>query len=91
LRAFTYITKTKAKSFVRKELLDRIAQILNHTLKRINGLKQKDFQVQNPLKYKYDAKWLSKKIIQVYLHFSVFDEFVESVSKESSFDKMVCY
>jgi beta-glucosidase/6-phospho-beta-glucosidase/beta-galactosidase len=76
---------------MRKELLDRIAQMLNHTMNRINNAKQKEIHhVQNPLKYKYDSKWLSKKIIQVYLHFSKFDEFVEAVSKESTFDKHVC-
>lgn len=74
---------------MRQELLGRIAQMLNYTLNRVNGPKQKEYHVQNPLKYKYETKWITKKIIQVYLHFSKFEEFAEAVSKESSFDKTV--
>jgi ubiquitin conjugation factor E4 B len=56
MRMISYITNTKASCFVRKELLDRMAQMLNHSIVRINGPKQKDIKVQNPVKYKYEAR-----------------------------------
>jgi ubiquitin conjugation factor E4 B len=87
-RALTYITKKKAACFVREELVDRFAQMLSHSLVRIAGPKSKDFQVATPLKYKFDSGWLSKKIIEIYLHFSPFDAFVDAVSRDNrSFEK----
>jgi len=88
IRLFACITQRKASSFVREELIDRIAQMLSHTLLRIAGPKQKDIQVANPIKYKFDAKWFSKKVVEIYLHFSKSDKFVEAAARDNkSFEK----
>ena len=54
--------------FLRPELVDRLAAMLNYNLKQLCGSKCKNLKVKNPEKYNWDPKWLLSHIIDLYLH-----------------------
>ena len=54
--------------FLRPELADRLAAMLNHNLKQLCGNKCKNLKVRQPEKYNWDPKWLLSHLIDLYLH-----------------------
>ena len=54
--------------FLRPELADRLAAMLNYNLKQLCGNKCKNLKVRQPEKYNWDPKWLLSHLIDLYLH-----------------------
>ena len=63
-----YLTKLLQKPFMRPELADRIAAMLNFNLQQLCGPKCKDLKVEQPEKYGFEPKKLLEQISDIYLH-----------------------
>jgi len=56
--------------FLREELVERIANMLNYFLDKLAGPKAQDLQVEDPEKYNFKPNELLGKISDIYVHFS---------------------
>jgi len=65
---FHYLTQEIVEPFLRPELADRLAQMLNFNLQQLCGSKCKNLKVRNPEKYTWEPKWLLSHLIDLYLH-----------------------
>lgn len=65
---FHYLTQDIREPFLRPELVDRLAAMLNFNLKQLCGSKCKNLRVRQPEKYNWDPRWLLGHLIDIYLH-----------------------
>merc|ERR1719422_2442493 len=65
---FHYLTQDIVEPFLRPELADRLAAMLNFNLLQLCGTKCKSLKVRKPEKYNWDPKWLLSHLIDIYLH-----------------------
>jgi len=65
---FHYLTQDIKEPFLRQELVDRLAAMLNYNLKQLSGSKCKNLKVRNSEKYNWDPKWLLSHLVDIYLH-----------------------
>ncbi|XP_040567743.1 ubiquitin conjugation factor E4 B [Lepeophtheirus salmonis] len=65
---FHYLTREIVEPFLRPELADRLAAMLNYNLKQLCGNKCKTLKVKQPEKYNWDPRWLLRNLIDIYLH-----------------------
>ena len=65
---FHYLTQDIKEPFLRPELVDRLAAMLNFNLKQLSGAKCKNLKVRNSDKYNWDPKWLLSHLVDIYLH-----------------------
>ena len=63
-----YLTKLVQDPFMRPELADRIAAMLNFNLQQLCGPKCKDLKVEQPEKYGFEPKKLLELLSDLYLH-----------------------
>jgi ubiquitin conjugation factor E4 B len=78
----SYLSKDIPEPFLRPEMIDRLASMLNYFLNELAGPKCQNLNVKNREKYHFDPKYLLSKIVSSYIHFSSFDQFVEAVAKD---------
>jgi len=81
-RMLHYITHDFAKHFMRPELRDRLAAMLNYFLVQLAGPNHQSLRVKNLEKYNFKPKSLLKMIATTYLNFLNFDEFPSAVAKD---------
>lgn len=62
---------------------ERVASLLNYFLVQLVGPKCAELKVKNPEKYNFDPKWLLRKIVAIYLHFSTQQEFAAAVASDA--------
>merc|ERR1719429_1024756 len=65
---FHYLTQDIQEPFLRPELADRLAAMLNYNLKQLCGNKCKNLKVRQPEKYNWDPKWLLSHLVDIYIH-----------------------
>ncbi|TRY79837.1 hypothetical protein TCAL_10916 [Tigriopus californicus] len=65
---FHYLSQDIKEPFLRPELSDRLAAMLNFNLKQLCGTKCKNLKVKTPEKYNWEPKWLLSHLIDLYLH-----------------------
>jgi len=79
---FHYLTQDIQTPFLRPELADRLAAMLDHVLEQLtNGPKCKNLKVKNPEKYGWEPKWLLSHLIDIYLHLDS-DELVTAIAND---------
>lgn len=61
---------------------ERVASLLNYFLVQLVGPKCAELKVRNPEKYNFDPKWLLRKIVAIYLHFSTQEQFAGAVASD---------
>eukprot|EP01117_Protostelium_nocturnum_P008562 TRINITY_DN3077_c0_g1_i1.p1 TRINITY_DN3077_c0_g1~~TRINITY_DN3077_c0_g1_i1.p1 ORF type:complete len:974 (-),score=379.97 TRINITY_DN3077_c0_g1_i1:61-2982(-) len=76
---FNFLSFHTKKPFMVKELVDRIAQMLNYFINHLTGSKSLDLKVKDPSRFFFDPRYLLRKLIEIYLNFAEFDEFVQEV------------
>jgi len=81
-RMLHYITKEFAKYFMRPEIRDRLAAMLNYFLVQLAGPNHQSLRVKNLEKYNFKPKWLLKVIATTYLNFVNFPEFPSAVARD---------
>ena len=63
-----YLTESAQSPFLRAELIDRVAAMLNYNLLQLCGPKCVDLKVLDPLKYGFQPKELVKQITDIYIN-----------------------
>lgn len=74
-----YLTKHVQAPFLRPELIDRIAAMLNINLQQLCGPKCRNLKVKNPEKYGFEPKTLLDRLTQIYVNLDS-EEFAEAVA-----------
>ncbi|XP_066992504.2 ubiquitin conjugation factor E4 B isoform X2 [Anabrus simplex] len=84
---FHYLTVDIKEPFLRPELVDRLAAMLNFNLQQLCGPKCKNLKVRNPEKYGWEPRRLLSQLADIYLHLDC-DEFAAALAgDERSFKK----
>lgn len=84
---FHYLTVDIKEPFLRPELVDRLASMLNFNLHQLCGPKCNDLKVRNPAKYGWEPRRLLGQIFDIYLHLNC-DQFAAALAAdERSFEK----
>lgn len=84
---FHYLTVDIKEPFLRPELVDRLASMLNFNLQQLCGPKCKNLKVRNPDKYGWEPRRLLSQLVDIYLHLNC-DQFAGAVANdERSFRK----
>jgi ubiquitin conjugation factor E4 B len=85
---FCYLTKHVQEPFLKTELIERLAAMLNFNLLQLCGHRCVDLKVKNPRDYNFEPKKLLNMITSIYLNLSPFDRFAEAIaSDERSYRK----
>lgn len=84
---FHYLTIDIKEPFLRPELIDRLASMLNFNMHQLCGPKCNDLKVRSPHKFGWDPRRLLSQLFDIYLHLSC-DVFAAAIAAdERSFDK----
>ncbi|XP_048766609.1 ubiquitin conjugation factor E4 B-like [Ostrea edulis] len=78
---FHYLTEKIRKPFLKPELTDRLAAMLNFNLQQLCGSKCKNLKVKNPEKYGWEPKELLNRLTDIYLHLDC-DEFAMAIASD---------
>lgn len=79
LEMMLYLTKHVQGPFLRPELIDRLAAMLNFNLRQLCGPKCRNLKVKNPEKYGFEPKTLLDRLTQIYVNLDS-DEFAQAVA-----------
>ena len=69
-------------AFVKPEIVNTLAGMLNFNLEALVGPKCNNLRVRNPEKYKFNPKALLSEITDVYLNLRTFEPFVKAIALE---------
>ncbi|XP_071439360.1 ubiquitin conjugation factor E4 B [Hetaerina americana] len=78
---FYIFTKKIQQPFLRPEIVDRFAAMLNFNLIQLSGPQCKDLKLKNPDKFGWFPKKLLSNIFGIYLHLNS-DEFANALAKD---------
>lgn len=81
LEMMLYLTKHVQRPFLRPELIDRIAAMLNFNLQQLCGPKCRNLKVKNPEKYGFEPKTLLDRLTQIYVNLDS-EEFAQAVARD---------
>ncbi|CAG2164009.1 unnamed protein product [Oppiella nova] len=82
-----YLTESIRDPFMKPELVDRLAAMLNSNLQQLCGPKCNALKVANPEKYGWDPKHLLNQLTDIYIHLNC-DQFAQAIaSDERSYKK----
>ncbi|XP_048581218.1 ubiquitin conjugation factor E4 B isoform X2 [Nematostella vectensis] len=76
-----YLTRHAREPFLRPELIDRLAAMLNFNLQQLCGPKCRNLKVKNPEKYGFEPKSLLDRLTDIYVHLNT-DEFATAVASD---------
>ncbi|KAI8591732.1 ubiquitin elongating factor core-domain-containing protein [Geranomyces variabilis] len=79
-----YMTHNQAivQGFMEREIINKLANMLNYVLAAMVGPKCTDLKVKNPEKYRFDPKRLLNELAEIFINLSRRDEFVIAVAKD---------
>ena len=77
----TYLSENVKKPFLRAEIVNRLAAMLNYNLIQLCGPSCKNLKVQNAHKYGWTPKSLLGQIIDIYLNLSS-DKLAKAMSED---------
>jgi ubiquitin conjugation factor E4 B len=75
-------TETLADSFTKREIVQRLADMLDYNLDAMVGPKSSQLKVENPDEYGFNPKVLLAEIIDVYLNLQKKENFVFAVARD---------
>lgn len=76
-----YLTDDIKEPFLRPELADRLAAMLNFNLQQLCGPKCKNLKVKNPDRYGWEPKKLLDQLTDIYLHLDC-DQFAQAIASD---------
>lgn len=79
---FGIFTEDIPRSFVKSEIVDRLASMLDYNLEAIAGPKCSELKVKNPEKYSFNPKNLLINISKIFVNLSQEEEFINAVSRD---------
>lgn len=88
IRLFRIFTGEAAAPFVRAEIVDRLAAMLDHNLGLLAGPRCQELRVSDPARFHFYPRDLLRDFIQIYLNLASFDDFAAAVARDGrSYDK----
>jgi len=75
-------TSAIPNAFVKPEIVNRLAGMLDYNLEALVGPKCNSLRVRNPEKYRFNPKALLSGITDVYLNLRTFKPFVEAIARD---------
>ncbi|CAH0400986.1 unnamed protein product [Chilo suppressalis] len=82
-----YLTVEIKEPFLRAELVDRLASMLNFNLQQLCGPKCKNLKVRRPEKYGWEPRRLLSQLVDIYLHLDAPQFHAALAADERSFRK----
>ncbi|GBP49522.1 Ubiquitin conjugation factor E4 B [Eumeta japonica] len=82
-----YLTVEIKEPFLRPELVDRLASMLNFNLQQLCGPKCKNLKVRRPEKYGWEPRRLLSQLVDIYLHLDSQQFHAALAADERSFRK----
>lgn len=79
---FSIFTKDVPRAFIKPEIVNRLASMLDYNLEALVGPKCSDLKVLNPEKYSFSPRTLLLNISKVFVNLSNEEEFIIAVSKD---------
>ncbi|SMR61144.1 unnamed protein product [Zymoseptoria tritici ST99CH_1E4] len=76
-------TETLAESFTMKEIVTRLADMLDYNLALMVGPKSSNLKVENPTEYGFNPKALLSDIISVYTNLAAKQNFIEAIARDA--------
>jgi ubiquitin conjugation factor E4 B len=67
-----------------KELIDRLAAMLNFNLLQLCGQRCINLKVKNPKDYNFEPKKLLDLLTTIYLNLAPFDRFAEAIANDEA-------
>ena len=77
-----YLSGEIGDPFLRPEIIDRLAAMLDYNLVQLVGPKCTDLKVKNPEKYQFQPKKLLGEIIDIFVNLSSSVAFVEAIGRD---------
>jgi hypothetical protein len=77
------ITTATQKPFMRMEIKEKLITNLNYTINELNGPGSKNINVKNKKDVGFDPRTIMECVMQVYLNFEGYQEFIEEVARDS--------
>ncbi|KAL6045702.1 putative ubiquitin conjugation factor E4 [Balamuthia mandrillaris] len=77
-----YLSEHAPTTFLRPEMIDRIAVMLNYYIVELSSPQSQQLQIWDPKKYNFTPKQWLKQIVEVYLHFARHPNFKEAVARD---------
>lgn len=91
VKLFNLFTKETPRSFVKPEIVDRLAGMLDYNLEALVGPRYNELRVKNPEAYQFDPGELLYQLCSIFINLSDEPEFVDAVARDDrSFDP-ACY
>ncbi|KAG2383559.1 hypothetical protein C9374_004230 [Naegleria lovaniensis] len=78
----SYLSRDIPQPFLRPEMVDRVASMLNYFLVELAGPQCQNLKVKDPEKYQFNPKYLLTEITDTYIHFSPYEEFARAVARD---------
>ncbi|KAJ8059997.1 hypothetical protein OCU04_011609 [Sclerotinia nivalis] len=75
-------SSTLSGSFTMREIVDRVAAMLNYTLDTITGSKSTNLKVENLEKYQFRPRSFLSDFVEIYINLGVSELFVEAVARD---------
>ena len=75
-------SSTLSSSFTMKEIVNRVAAMLNYTLDTITGSKSTNLKVENLEKYQFRPRAFLSDFVEIYINLGVHEPFVEAVARD---------
>ena len=75
-------TETLGDSFTKKEVVVRLAHMLDYNLEALVGPKKANLKVENPQDYNWNPRQLLSEIVDVYLNLKEKNSFLEAVATD---------
>ncbi|THV54859.1 hypothetical protein BGAL_0018g00150 [Botrytis galanthina] len=75
-------SSTLSASFTMKEIVNRVAAMLNYTLDTITGSKSTNLKVENLEKYQFRPRAFLSDFVEIYINLGVHEPFVEAVARD---------
>jgi ubiquitin conjugation factor E4 B len=82
LRLFVVFTAETPSTFVRPEIVDRLAAMLDFNLDVLAGPKMQELKVAEPAKYKFQPRELLADLLQIFLNLAGEEEFALAVARD---------
>jgi len=77
-----YLSGSFVEPFMRPELVDRLANMLDYFLVQLVGPKCTELKVQNPEKYHFEPRLLLGKLVDIFINFGGSREYISAVAND---------
>eukprot|EP01104_Vermistella_antarctica_P015755 TRINITY_DN5239_c3_g1_i1.p1 TRINITY_DN5239_c3_g1~~TRINITY_DN5239_c3_g1_i1.p1 ORF type:complete len:1278 (+),score=450.43 TRINITY_DN5239_c3_g1_i1:198-4031(+) len=82
LHMFAFLSRDLPQPFLRPELVDRIASLVNYLLVQVVGPKCMELKVRDRDRYHFDPKRLLSQLGAIYINFVSHQSFLEAVARD---------